>query len=72
MITATTANGFMDTVLETMAQPVAEDSTNIKMKTAQELQDAVARHKLAEQVLSIKGSYAPRFVSIDCDDMNTK
>ncbi|KAI0085824.1 hypothetical protein BDY19DRAFT_996486 [Irpex rosettiformis] len=47
-----------------MSEPVVEVGAQLRIKPPRELQDAVAHRKLAEQVLSIKGSYAPSLATM--------
>ncbi len=58
-------NGWIDPIVQTMSEPVADPSgqiNSIKLKTPHEIQTAVADRRLADLVSTVKGSYAPRYV----------
>jgi hypothetical protein len=57
-------NGFVDPVVETMSQPVRSQLPLPPARTQQELLDALAQRKLAQDTMHLKGSYGPRYVSL--------
>ncbi|KAI0825613.1 hypothetical protein BC629DRAFT_1448788 [Irpex lacteus] len=60
-------NGWIDPIVQTMSEPVADSSgqiNSIKLKTPLEMQAAVADRRLADLVSTVKGSYAPSLAAM--------
>lgn len=57
-------NGFTDPVVATMSEPAPDHVATAK--SPQELRDAVAKRRFVDQMMTIKGSYGPRYVRTLC------